>query len=330
MTGGRRLRLGFVPLTDAAALIVARHRGFFAGEGLRVELSREASWATVRDKVSVGALDGAHMLAPMALATSIGAGCDPVALVAPMALNRGGAAVTVSSRLSAALGDRPGAEGLAALLGRRRAQHSSLLTFGVVFPYSTHNYLLRDWMARAGIDPRRDVRLTVSPPERSAELLGDGVIEGFCAGEPWGAVAARAGVGRIVMRASRFAPDAPDKVFAVTEAWAAANAADLQGLLRALLRASAWVEDPAHRADLLSLLAEPANVGVASETIAAGLGGIRFFGRGVNRPEAAHGAWILAQMARWGQVASGPDIGPVASRIFRSDLFDDANAALGA
>lgn len=329
MNGGRRLRLGFVPLTDAAALIVARDRGFFADEGLRVELSREASWATVRDKLSVGALDGAHMLAPLALATSLGVGSDPVPMIAPMALNRGGAAVTVSARLAAALGDEVGAGGLADLIARRREQQSSMLTFGVVFPYSTHNYLLRDWMARAGIDPHRDVRLTVVPPERSAELLADGVIEGFCAGEPWGAVAVRAGVGRIAMRASRFAPDAPDKVFAVTEIWAEANATDLQGLLRALLRASAWIEDSANRADLLSLLAERANVGVMIETLAAGLDDIRFHSAGANRPEAAQGAWILGQMARWGQ-AGALDNGSAASRVFRPDLFDEANASLGA
>lgn len=109
MTGSRILRLGYVPLVDAAALIAAREKGFFAAQGLEVELSREVSWATVRDKVMVGALDGAHMLAPLALAATLGAGSDPVSLIAPMALNLDGAAVTLSTRLGEALGG--GAEG---------------------------------------------------------------------------------------------------------------------------------------------------------------------------------------------------------------------------
>jgi NitT/TauT family transport system ATP-binding protein/nitrate/nitrite transport system substrate-binding protein len=322
--------LGFIPLTDAAALLVGRAGGFFANEGLRVDLSREASWATLRDKLSVGTLDGAHMLAPLLLATRLGIGCESADLIAPLALNRGGAAVTLSIRLAGALGEDGDADRLATLIARRRNQGSSRLTFGVVFPFSTHNYLLRDWMARAGIDPNRDVRLTVVPPERTADLLADGVIDGFCAGAPWSDVAIRAGVGQIAMRSSRFAPEAPDKVFAVAQAWAAANGAEFAGLLRALLRASAWSQDPANRGDLLALLARPENVGVNREAIAAGLDEIRFNGGVTNRPDVVQGQWLLDQMARWGQHPGDPDVGRAAAQAFRPDLFDQARAALRA
>jgi NitT/TauT family transport system ATP-binding protein/nitrate/nitrite transport system substrate-binding protein len=325
-----RLRLGFVPLNDAAALIVARDKGFFAAEGLKVDLSREASWATVRDKVSVGALDGAHLLAPLALAMSLVASCEPTAMIAPFALNLGGAAVTLSTRLAASIAEGGSADGLAGLITRRREQGSSPLTFATVFPYSIHNYLLRDWLAQAGVDPDRDVRLTVVPPARSAELLAEGVIEGFCAGEPWNQIAERAGAGRIAVRASRFAPDSPDKVFATTEAWARAHPSLLQALLRSLLRASAWIEEPGNRFELVTLLAEPENIGVEREAIAGGLIDIRYHRDGANRPETSHVLWLVEQMRRWGQLDPGADAAAIAARVYRPDLFDEARAALNA
>ncbi|HEY9234655.1 MAG TPA: CmpA/NrtA family ABC transporter substrate-binding protein, partial [Phenylobacterium sp.] len=190
-----RLKLGFVPLVDAAALIVAQEAGFFADEGLEVELSREVSWATIRDKVAFGALDAAHMLAPMVLAQTLGVGSERAAMVAPLTLATDASAVTVSTRLGVEAD--PSGRALAALVARRRELEASRLTFSVVFPFSTHNYLLRRWMAEAGVDPDRDVRLTIAPPPRMAELLAGGVIEGFCAGEPWNAVAVAAGVGTI-------------------------------------------------------------------------------------------------------------------------------------
>ena len=162
-----RLRLGFIALNDAAPVIAAQSLGYFADEGLAVDLSREVSWATVRDKVNVGALDGAHMLAPMALATSLGVGgSGAVPLAAPFALNLDGPAVTLSSRLAGVIAADGGADGLARLVARRREEGASPITLAVVFPYSVHNYLLRDWLAAAGIDPDRDVRLTVAPPSR--------------------------------------------------------------------------------------------------------------------------------------------------------------------
>jgi len=297
-----RLTLGFLPLNDAAPLIVAREKGFFAAEGLDVELSREASWATVRDKVAVGALDGAHMLAPLVLATSLGLGSELTAMIAPMALNRNGAAVTVSRRLGEAAGGD--ASALARLIARRREEGASQLTFAVVFPYSIHNYLLRDWMADAGIHPDRDVRLTVVPPARMTELLADGVIEGFCAGEPWNAAAVAWGAGKVAARSSASAPDALDKVFAVTRDWAEANAEKTNALLRALLRAAAWAESPENRIELIGLLARRENLDVAPDLISRGLTDLVFHGGGLNIPTAPRASALVESMARWGHLPS--------------------------
>lgn len=314
-----RLTLGFIPLNDAAPLIVAREKGLFAAEGLEVELSREASWATVRDKLAIGALDGAHMLAPLVLATSLGVGSEATAMIAPMALNRNGAAVTVSRRLGeAAAGD---ASGLARLIARRREEGASQLTFAVVFPYSIHNYLLRDWMAEAGIHPDRDVRLTVAPPSRMTELLADGVIEGFCAGEPWNAAAVAWGAGKVAARSSALAPDALDKVFAVTRDWAGAHPEETSAILRALLRAAAWAEAPENRIELVSLLARRENLDVAPDLISRGLTDIVFEGGGTNTLTTPRVTALVESMARWGHLPSRDAALAAAGEVFPEGLL---------
>lgn len=314
------LKLGFVPLSDAAGLIVAQALGFFKDEGLEVELSREASWATVRDKLAVGALDGAQMLAPMALAQTLGIGSEATPMIVPLALASGGAAVTVATRLG--LGADPSAAGLAGLVAQRKEMGASLLTFSSVFPFSTHNYLLRLWMAQAGLDPDRDVRLTIAPPPRMADLLAGGVIEGFCAGEPWSTVAVHAGVGTVAARAADIASGAPDKVFGTTQAWADVNAEALKAVLRALLRGLEWADAPENRRTLATLLAQPDYVGIAPDALASGLRHISFHRDGVARPDPAQALWLLEQMRRWGQAGPEVDAQAAAEAVYRPDLHD--------
>jgi NitT/TauT family transport system ATP-binding protein/nitrate/nitrite transport system substrate-binding protein len=324
------LRLGFVPLNDAAPLLVAQDKGFFAAEGLRVALSREVSWATVRDKVAAGALDGAHMLAPMVLAASLGAGSERRAMIAPLALNLNGAAVTVSAALAAEmrrLGGGAGARPLAQALAARRQGGASPPTFAVVFPYSMHNYLLRYWLAEAGIDPDRDVRLAVAPPSRMAGHLAAGDIEGFCVGEPWNAVAVRDGVGEVAVRASEVWRAGPEKVFGVTDAWAQRNPDVLAALLRALVKAAAWADAAENRGELVALLA--GHVDAPPAAIEGSLDDIAFHRDGAGVPQPVHAAWLLSQMMRWGQVASDLDIESVARRVYRPDLFAAAAGGIG-
>lgn len=326
---GEPLRLGFIALNDAAVMIVAKEKSFFADEGLDVTLSRQVSWATVRDKMSVGALDGSHMLAPTALAISLGAaGGEPTPLVVPLALNINGPAITVASRLMAAIGTGSTADGLARLVARRRDEGASPITLAVVFPFSVHNYLLREWLARAGIDPDHDVRLTIAPPPRMTELLVGGVVEGFCVTEPWDTAAVAAGAGAIVVRGSQFWPRTPDKVFAVTEAWAGSRPDDLQALLRAMLRAGVWADDSANRAELAEMLARPHYVGADPRVIEASLSDMVFHGDGASAPQPIHAGWLLSQMMRWGHIGGDVQIEAVARRVYRPDLHARAATAL--
>jgi ABC-type nitrate/sulfonate/bicarbonate transport system substrate-binding protein len=334
------LKLGFIPLNDAAPLIVAQAGGFFEGEGLRVELSREASWATLRDKIGVGALDGAHMLAPMIPAASLGIGGARTPMLAPLSLNLNGSAFTVSRPLAEALRviDPNGSAGrsaqaLARAVAARRARGEAVLTFAVVFAYSMHNYALRYWLGEAGIDPDRDVRLVVVPPPRMAEALRAGRIDGFCAGAPWNALAVAEGVGEVLVLASDVWRAGPDKALGVGAGWAADNPEVLQALLRALLRAGAWAEAAENRAELAQLLAAPEHVGAPREAIAWSLTdapqGVIYHRHAAGFPWRSHAAWFASQMLRWGQARASADLIEAAAAVYRPDLYRRAAEALG-
>lgn len=316
MSGLYDLRLGFIPLTDCAPLAVAQALGFFEEEGLAVELVREASWATIRDKVAVGALDGAHMLGPMALSAA-------GAVLAPLALNRNGSAITVSTALAG--------KDLGEVVKARRASGQPALTFAVVFPQSMHNYLLRDWLVGAGVDPDRDVRIVVIPPPRMVERMRAGEIDGFCVGAPWNAVAEAEGVGRILMTSSQIWAGGPDKVLGVTTELAAQRPDDLRACLRAVIRGAAWADAPENRQDLVALLARPAWVGVAPEALVRALEQEIVFHRdGAGFPDRQHALWFLSQMVRWGQLDAGRDLEALADQVYRPGLYRDAVLSLDA
>src|SRR5262249_22727541 len=188
-----KLRIGFIPLVDAAALIVAADRGFAAAEGLDIELVRELSWSNVRDKLNIGLFDAAHLIAPIAIASNLGIGHVKVPLVAPFGLGLNGNAITVTPALyeeiaAAAEGDildpMVSARALRQLVVTRKVKGQTQLTFGMTFPFSTHNYHIRFWMAAGGVDPDEDVRLVVLPPPYMVDSLASGHVDGFCVGAP--------------------------------------------------------------------------------------------------------------------------------------------------
>jgi ABC-type nitrate/sulfonate/bicarbonate transport system substrate-binding protein len=331
------LTLGFIALNDCAPLVVALEKGFFAEEGLSVDLQREASWATVRDKVAIGALDGAHMLAPFALAAGVGVAGETPPLIAPLALNLNGAAVTVSNELARALKEfgpaaqeRPLRAALfAELIARRRAAGRPALTFGVVYPFSIHNYAFRYWMAAGGIDPERDVRLVVVPPARTAERLGSGELDGFCVTAPWAELAVELGIGEPVLRLADIWRLCPDKVFGVRERWAMENPAVLQALVRALLRAALWADDVGNRPELVALLSRPDYLNIPARAVEKGLVNIFYSRNAASFPFASHALWFLTQMRRWGHIEADVDMPAVARRVYRADLYRQAAAALG-
>ena len=242
-----KLRIGFIPLVDAAALLVAVDGGFTKAQGLDVELVREVSWSNVRDKLNLGLFDAAHLLAPVAVASSLGIGHVRVPIITPFNLGINGNSITVSPRLyadlsAAADGDIAdplvSARALARLISERKNRNAEPLTFGMTFPFSHHNYQLRYWMAAAGIDPDEDIRLVVLPPPYMVDSLASGHVDGFCVGAPWNSVAVDLGVGRILHFGCEIQSRVTEKVFAVRERWATEHPDTLNALIRALAAAA--------------------------------------------------------------------------------------------
>src|SRR5262245_37931950 len=236
------LRVGFIPLADATALIVAVDKGFAADEGLDVELVRDVSWSNVRDRLNIGQFDAAHLLAPVAIASSLGLGHVRVPITAPFNLGLNGNAITVTNALFAALkgeadGDladpRVSAAALARVVATRRRKSEGPLTFGMTFPYSTHNYQLRLWMASGGVDTDQDIRLVVLPPPFMVESIANGHVDAFCVGAPWNSVAVDLGIAHILHFVSEILQRAAEKVLAVRSDWADRNPAILNALIRA-------------------------------------------------------------------------------------------------
>ncbi len=347
------VRLGFVALTDCAPLVIAKERGFFRRHGLRVTLERQASWATVRDKLAAGVLDGSQMLAPMALASSLGLDDVSVPLIAPMSLGLGGNAVTVSPALyrrmwelrADAMDERPRtAAALKAVIDDRRARGAPLLRFAVVYPFSAHHYELAYWMAAAGIDPMRDVELSVIPPASMVSCLDQGHIDGYCVGEPWNQHAVVLGVGRSVVTKAEIWGNSPEKVLAVGADWADRNPETLRALLRALVEACAWADPPTNRLETVHVIAGESYVDAPVEVLRATMTGyFRFDGRESARvpdfhvfsryaatfPWISHAAWFLTQMVRWGQVEKPFPVRNVAASVYRPDIYREVAEDLG-
>ena len=348
---GEKLRIGFIPLADAAALLVAVDKGFAAEAGLDIELVREVSWSNIRDKLNVGIFDAAHLIAPVAIASSLGLGHIKVPILAPFCLGVNGNAITVSPTLYAAIaaaadGDirDPMVSGraLARVAAQRKARGEEPLTFGMTFPFSTHNYHLRFWMAAADVDPDEDVRLVVLPPPYMVESLANKHVDGFCVGAPWNSVAVDLGIGFILHFVSEILARAAEKVLGVRSAWAEENPDVLMRLVRAHGRAAAFIEDPANRDEVSAMLAAPNRIGVTAEVIRRTLDGrlkvapggtVRtserylLVGRAqAARPDPVQAAWLYAQMVRWGQAPLSTDLLAGAKAVFRPDLYD---AALG-
>jgi two-component system, oxyanion-binding sensor len=343
------LRIGFIPLVDAAALIVAVDKGFTAAEGLDVTLVREVSWSNVRDKLNIGLFDAAHLLAPVAIASSLGLGHVKVPIVAPFNLGLNGNAITVSPALHAAImreidGDpldpMVTALALSRVVAARRTAGAEPLTFGMTFPFSTHNYQLRFWMAAGGVDPDEDVRMVVLPPPYMVDSLANGHVDAFCVGAPWNSVAVDLGVGHILHFVSDVLVRAAEKVLAVRQSWSEKNPTVLAALIRAHFRAAEFIEDPQNRAEAARILAHPERIGVDADVILRTLDGrlkispdgtmressrYLLVGReGAARPDPVQAAWLYAQMVRWGQASISPEALDVAKAVFRPDLYDVA------
>lgn len=336
---GTRLRIGFLRLTDSAPVIVAGEFGYFAEEGVDAELLEEPSWANIADKLSYGFLDAAIIVPPLAFAIELGLRGISQQLIIPAAVSLGGNTVTLSRDLAAQVTQRAAQDSLSTpqALADCIAGRDQPLTLGVVHAYSTHNLLLRYWLATAGLVAGRDVKLSVVSPARAVEALQSGQIAGFCAGAPWGEIAAREGVGAAVATSDDIWRNAPEKAFAVRAGWAQENPDALKGAIRALARAAQFCDAPENASYTGALLSRHRFLNVDSHAILSSLPGGAVVQRNVSRfwrqaatfPWRSHAHWFLAQMARWDLIDRRTDRAQLAARVYRPDLYREAMAPLG-
>jgi ABC-type nitrate/sulfonate/bicarbonate transport system substrate-binding protein len=333
----RALRVGFVPLTDAAPLIAAQAHGHFARHHLRVQLSREVGWATVRDKLLLGELDAAQAPAPMLWAAELGLGGAAFRVCTALVLSRNGNAITLSSRLRA----QGVTDGASLRIEARRRRGESRLTFGVVYPYSMHNLLLRSWLRMNRLDPDRDVRIAVVPPAQMFRNLAAGTIDGYCAGEPWNSVAVADQTGWCPVWSAAQAPRHLEKVLMVRTKFADELPEKHAALIAALVAAAQWCDQASNRAELAKLLAERDWLNLPAQLVASTLtgrfdcGGGRverapdfhiFHREGANEPIPAEAAALQDELVAAGLVPRAAAKAGLPGRLFRSDLY---RAALG-
>jgi len=357
------LKFGFIKLTDMAPLAVAKELGFFEDEGLFVTLEAQANWKVLLDRVISGELDGAHMLAGQPLGATIGFGTQ-ANVVTAFSMDLNGNGITLSNevweRMKPNLPKGPDgkplhpikADALKPVIAQYRAEGKPF-TMGMVFPVSTHNYELRYWLAAGGINPgyyapndvsgqiQADALLSVTPPPQMPATLEAGTIFGYSVGEPWNQQAVMKGIGVPVITDTEIWKNNPEKVFGVTEGWAAKNPKTHLALVKALIRAAMWLDenDNANRAEAVKILAKSEYVGADAKVIANSMTGTFEYEKGDKRavpdfnvffrynatyPFYSDAVWYLTQMRRWGQIAEAkPDswYDETARKVYKPEIY---------
>lgn len=338
------LKIGFIPLTDCAALVIAKEKGFFAKHGLNVELSKEASWANVRDKMTVGELDASHMLAAMPIATTLGVGSTKKDMVALMALGQNGDAISVSNKMyDAMMAADPTATKKGSAVALKKVIASKTMgvpEFGMTFPTGTHNYHVRYWMAAGGVNPDSDVALKVVPPPQMVANMTAGNIDGYCVGEPWNQRAVMGNIGKTVVTGYQLWQDGPEKVLGVQKAFADKNPETTKAMIKAVIEAGMWLDASwENRKEASAILSSKSYVNAPKDVIDNSMTGTYMFTNGVTTPMPnfnvfgkkqalypyySHGLWQVTQMIRWGQLDKPVDMKKVVESVYRPDLFAKA------
>jgi nitrate/nitrite transport system substrate-binding protein len=317
-----KLAIGFIPITCATPILMAKPLCFYEKQGLDVSLVKTAGWAVIRDKTLNGEYDAAHMLAPMPLAIDMGIGSSPVPYRIGAIENVNGQAITLALKHK----------------DKRNPRQWKGMKLAVPFDYSMHNYLLRYYLAEAGLDPDRDVQIRVVPPPEMVANLRAGNIDGFLAPDPVNQRAVYDKVGFIHLLSKQIWNGHPCCSFASSDAFARSAPNSYAALLRALLYSTAYAQKPQNRKQIASAIAPAAYLNqpetvveqVLTGTYADGLGNVK---RDPNRvafnpfPYQAFGVWILTQMKRWGQIKGDVNYQAIAARVFQES---DALAALRA
>jgi nitrate/nitrite transport system substrate-binding protein len=335
------VRVGFIPLTDCAPVAIAALKGFDKKYGITIVPTKEASWAAVRDKLVAGELDAAHILYGLLYGLELGIAGKATPMANLMTLNQNGQAISLSADL-AEQGIRD-AEGLSKRVSQ---QAPGTYTFAHTFPTGTHAMWLYYWLANAGINPFEDVRSVVVPPPQMVMNMRIGNMVGFCVGEPWNARAINDRIGFTAATTQSIWPEHPEKILGTRQAWVAQNPNTARALVSAVLEAQRWIDASAdNKRETAQILARRAWLNTKEQYLTGRMLGeydngigtrwqdshpIRFFNDGAaSYPWHSDGMWFLTQFRRWGLLKNAPDYAAIASRINRTDIWQDAATAVG-
>ena len=335
----KEVKIGFIPLTDCAPIVVAAEMGFDKKYGIKIVPSKEASWAAIRDKTVNGELHASHVLYGLIYGVQMGIGGQQKDMNVLMTLNHNGQGITLSNQLK----DKGVKDGKS--LKRVMANENRDYTFAQTFPTGTHAMWLNYWLAANGIDPIKDVKTIVVPPPQMVANMRIGNMDGYCVGEPWNARAIYDKVGYTVATSQDVWPEHPEKVLGTTAEFVAKNPNTARAMVMAILEASKYIEATENRAKVAELISSKSYVNAPKDVILGRFLGdydngngkkwkdanfMKFYEDGkVPFPYLSDGMWFLTQHKRWGMLKSDPDYLAIAKKVNRIDIYTEAATALG-
>jgi len=336
------IRFGMIALTDCSSIVMAHELGYFKQFGIQSVVSKEASWAAIRDKLSIGENQATHMLIGMPFASTMGLLGSPVKpMVIPWMLNRNGQAITLNNKLKTA-GVKT-AKDLKPHVDRAKASGEPL-TFAMTFPPGTHAMWTRYWLGSGGINPDKDISLITIPPAQMVANMKVDKMDGFCVGEPWNYRAIEDKIGFTAVTTQQMWKDHPEKVLAFTEEFATKNPKTVKAILKALHLSSVYIDKMENRKNVAEVVSRATYINCPPEIIHARLMGDYDYGDGrkekdpyymifsqreCNFPQKTFGLWWLTQFRRWGMVKSAPDYQGIVSKVMRQDTYRDAVKDMG-
>ncbi|HNV58674.1 MAG TPA: CmpA/NrtA family ABC transporter substrate-binding protein [Rhodoferax sp.] len=332
------VKIGFIPLTDCASVVMASVLGIDKKYGVKIIPSKEASWAGVRDKLVNGELDFAHVLYGLVYGVHLGIGGPKKDMAVLMTLNNNGQGLTLAKKLA----DKGAGnlEGLVALMKKEPREY----TFAQTFPTGTHAMWLYYWLASAGVNPFKDVKSIVVPPPQMAANMRVGNMDGFSVGEPWNHRAIIDGIGVSAATSQDVWRDHPEKVLGTTGEFVKKYPNTARAVTAAILEASQWIDASlSNKNKMAETIADKSYVNTSVDAINQRILGryqngmgktwddpnhMKFFNDGaVNFPYLSDGMWFLTQHKRWGLLKDHPDYLAVAKQINQIDLYKQAATA---
>lgn len=338
-TSKEPIKLGFIPLTDCSPIVMAKELGLFAKYGVEVIVTKETSWANVRDKLLTGELDGAHCLysMPFSVYTGVGGKAGDEMKIAMM-LNVNGQAISLSKEFCGKVKFKQIAKVAPVVAAKLKAEKE--VTFAMTFPGGTHDLWLRNWMALCGVSQQTSKIITIPPPQMVANMKV-GNMDGFCVGEPWGGVAVKQGIGFTQISSQDIWKDHPEKALVVNKKFSETRREDLKNVMKAIMEACIWLDNPANRKKAAGVIGKQPYVNAPADVIENRLMGnyelgcdqgmqiytddyMLFHKKGmVNFPRKSYAMWAMAQFVRFGYLKAEPDYKAIADKLIMSDLYKE-------